>query len=461
MKQVVIGIQRDTQGGLAARLLRGTANWPGALDLFPIQLTSLPDCDTNSNVMSYGQAVYQALSQQPAIAQEFARLAASPPTNDDALQFRIETPDAEEIRWETLCRPQGGFLAVNPGRRISRLAAASVLPTGPGARRFVPPLLFTGFLSAVGIPVGQELREICRQLEVAAAAGLPLAARLHIADQQLLGTPMPSNVELLPMPASADQLKAELKGRPPQFLHFFCHGGINLGVSTLDLATILDQDEFDATREKRSSIRLAVDELAMTLEGLQSVWLTVLNSCSGAAASRQFNSMAYRLAEQGSPVAVGWNEPVNGLDATHLTQSFYREVFNLVQRALRTAGPDDAAEIDLGPAILPVRQRFLELYGQAPPEAFGRWSMPVLYECAEPLRVQSVVDENMRARVNTVASALQAMPATTPLEVRQQVLQLLERDPVVPAPLRPDLFGMIPAPPSANEAAPAPEEHNG
>lgn len=443
MSAVVIGIQRDTQGGLWAQLLHGPTAWPEALSLAPVHLPSLPNCDTSANVTAYGQAVYNALCAQPAIARELTRLTATPPIQADALQFRISAPEAEAYRWETLCSAAGGFLAVNPGRRVSRLTAPRVLPGGVDARRFVPPLRFTAFLSAIGVEARKELETICDQLSAATANGLPFDARIFVGESNLLGAAASPGVALLPMPPSADLLKAELKARPPQFLHFFCHGAVNFGSSALEMATLADWMQFAGGDGTRSSIKLTVEELALTLEGLEATWLTVLNSCKAAQSVARLNSMAYRLAERGSAFAVGWNEPVGDDDASHLSGVFYREVFGITAAALGQSA-NEGVEVDLSPAILPVRQNFLNMYSATPPEAFGRWSVPVLYESSDRLRVQGVDNEPQRARINFVAGALREMPEGTPPDVREQVLALLKIPPEVPPELWPDLQGRMP-----------------
>ena len=441
MSSVVIAIQRDaTSDGLAARLFRAPNNHPGGTDPSLLHLPiPMPACDTGDNVTAYGQAVFAALVNHQAIAFEIRRIAMMPPATADAIQFRIETPLAERVRWETLCPPPPGqFLAVAPGCRITRLVS-NLTDGGIGVRTYTLPLKLLAFVSAVGIPAEAELEEILGQVRAARARGLPLEAQIYLGEQNLLirkRALAEPGLALLPMPPSADAMKAEIKCQEFQFLHLFGHGATRLGVSTLEFGTIGD----NLTGETSGSVRLVIDELVAALEIQKSSWLTVLNSCSGAESFPQLNSMAFKIAERGSPVAVGMNEPIDAADATHFTRTFYREVFAITQAALQEAG-DGVARLDLSPAIVPVRQRFHELYADEPPEAFGRWSLPVLYENPMSLQVRPLIDIEMKARVDTVAALLRSLPSTTPEEVRDQVLAVLDKAPAVPQPQRPDRQG--------------------
>lgn len=440
MTSVVIAIQRDpASDGLAARLFRAPNNFPGATDPALLQLpASMPSCDTGANVAAYGQAVFAALSNHPAIAFEIQRVALMPPASADGLQFRIETPLAERIRWETLCRPVSQFLAVAPGCRITRLVS-NLTDGGNGVRTYTLPLRLLAFVSAVGISARAELDEIVGQVTAARAAGLQIEAQIHLGEQALLAekrTTTGAGIDLLPMPSSADAMKAEIKCQDFQFLHLFGHGAARLGVSTLEFGTIAD----NLTGAPTGSVKLVVDELVAALEVQRSSWLTVLNSCSGAEAFPQLNSMAFKIAERGSPFAVGMNEPIDAGDATHFTRTFYREVLAITRAAL-TAGTGGVAHLDLSPAIVPVRQRFHELYANDPPEAFGRWSLPVLYENPASLQVRPLVDLEMKARVDTIAEALRSLPSLTPDAVRDQMLAILDKAPAVPLSMRPDRQG--------------------
>jgi hypothetical protein len=440
VSSIVIAIQRDTTSdGLAARLYRAPNNYPGGMDPSLLNLpVPMPACDTGANVTAYGQAIFAALSTHQAIAFEIQRLAMMPAATADALQFRIETPLAERVRWETLCRPANQFLAVAPGCRITRLVS-NIADGGVGVRTYTLPLKLMAFVSALGISARAELEELVGQVRTARARGLPVEAQIYLGEQALLNEKMAASepgFSFLPMPSSADAMKAEIKCQEFQFLHLFGHGATRLGLSTLEFGTITDNLRGVAT----GSVKLVIDELVTALEVQKSTWLTVLNSCSGAEAFPQLNSMAFKIAERGSPVAVGMNEPIDAADATRFTRTFYREVLVIVQAALEGSG-DGMASLDLTPAIVPVRQRFYEMYVEEPPEAFGRWSLPVLYENPASLQVRPLMDMQMKARVDTVAEALRNLPPTTPDTVRDQVLAILDRAPAVPAALRPDRQG--------------------
>ncbi len=146
-----------------------------------------------------------------------------------------------------------------------------------------------------------------------------------------------------------------------------------------------------------------------------------------------------------------YRKPIESGRAPELLATLRRRVAPLMRR--RTKGDvltelppktEQTVEVDLSPAILPVRQNFLNMYSATPPEAFGRWSVPVLYESSDRLRVQGVDNEPQRARINFVAGALREMPEGTPPDVREQVLALLKIPPEVPPELWPDLQGRMP-----------------
>lgn len=444
MSSVIIAIQRSPIGdGLTARLFSAPNNHPGGMDPSLLNLPApMPDCDTGDNVKAYGRALFAALSSHDAIGFEIRRVAMMPAPGADALQFRIETPLAERIRWETLCRPETQFLAVAPGCRITRLIS-NIATGGMGARTYTLPLKLMAFVSAIGISAKPELDEIIARVTAARGDGLDIVAKVYLGSQALLDehrAAPTAGFTFLPMPASADEMKAEIKCQEFQFLHLFGHGTNRAGVSSLEFATIVDT----LTDAETGSVKLVIDELVSALEVQKSSWLTVLNSCSGAEAFPQLNSMAFKIAERGSPVAVGMNEPIDAADATQFTRTFYREVLRIVQDALSASG-GEAASIDLSPAIVPVRQLFHQMYELAPPNAFGRWSLPVFYENPASLQVRNLVDQTMKARVDTVAMALRSLPTGTPDAARDEILALLDKAPAVPLALRPDRHGGFPS----------------
>ena len=99
--------------------------------------------------------------------------------------------------------------------------------------------------------------------------------------------------------------------------------------------------------------------------------------------------MAYRLVvDGGCPAAVGMNEPIQASDATTFSQAFYSCLFDLLRNTLQpAAGP---VELDFTPALVAVRRALHDLYVANPPDAFGRWSLPVLYVSREGLKVQMI-----------------------------------------------------------------------
>jgi hypothetical protein len=223
-------------------------------------------------------------------------------------------------------------------------------------------------------------------------------------------------------------------------VHFFCHGVECLGVQGLSLATINDHDVNEATgNADASSIFLSVTALSEAVKLNSSIWVTVLNSCSGGMPIRQLFSMALDVAKKGCPYTVGMAEPIDTDAATRFSEAFYGELFRIVKSRL-PAGVTGAVEMDLAPAVIPAR-KIIHDHCNVTQNNFGRWLLPLLYEAAEqPLVVLSLPPE-LAGRIQDVARSLRQMNPDTPLVVRDQILALLDKPPPVPAEFRPNRFG--------------------
>src|SRR5713101_372527 len=429
-REAIVAIRPDAAGGLFAYLDSASVNYDDAEVLFPLQLDAmaLPRLDTSVNVEAYGRTLRQALSRHPAIQQELIQIFGTVQPDRATLQFLIRTPHGERVRWETLCDEPARFLAMTDVCTISRVTSARV---APGFRALTYPLRMAAFLSAAGISAAAEFREICRQVTTARANGLKLECTVYLGEQDLLddaqkqiGKEEFSGIHVAPIPPNSVDIGELLKGAPIQFLHFFCHGIESAGVQALSLATISDHDKNGGNNKAAGgSITLSVDRLSEALALNRTVWIAVFNSCSGANVLQQLHSMALTVAKKGCPYTVGMAEPIESTDATRFSEAFYGELFSIVRKNLTVDVGSAPVMLDLAPAVVPARKKFHELYLHHPPDAFGRWSLPVLYQKnSQPLMVQAI-DPVMAKRIQEVARTLQILPADTPIELRDKILE--------------------------------------
>ncbi|HVQ08213.1 MAG TPA: CHAT domain-containing protein [Allosphingosinicella sp.] len=446
----VVTLQEDSNGNLLGQLSKASPNFKGAIILRNLEIDLgqfPPKFDTRERAADYGRKIRAALFKHPAIGQAIDAVYMAHPQEPARLMFEIMTPTAESLRWETLCDDNDKFAAIDFACRVGRVASNSAAHDG-ALQTFSWPLRMVAFLSAAGISAKHELKEILATVEAISKKKLKIECTIYLGEQQLLDQLQDEiarkkrpGITALPMPDSSTKIEAILTENPPHILHFFCHGISSAGVQHLEFATINDWDLGGAT----GSSRLAIDRM-IRLEALTHCWLTVLNCCEGAGAAEQTYSMAYQIVVFGGcPTAVGMNEPIAASDATAFSLAFYTKLFEILQAELGGAARKPT-KLDFTPAIVAVRTALHELYETQPPEAFGRWSLPVLYVATKGLEVQRIqVDEEMQKemqkRIDLVAKYLHDMPADTPDDLRDRVLAMLDQNPAVPKALRPDRFG--------------------
>jgi hypothetical protein len=450
MRQIVVTIMGRADNARLAAYLDSDSTHPKAKDYCPIalDLNGMPPLDTSENVTAYGTAVCDALSYHPAIQHELNGIFGLALPDRSTVKFLIKTPDAELFRWETLYSDEPKrFLAMSDVHSISRVTPARV---GPSVRGFNYPLRMAAFLSAAGIEAKTEFEKICGQVK---QANLNLECTAYLGEQQLLddvrrrianGDLKDKGIVAEPIPPSGIEIGKLLRNAPVQFLHFFCHGIVGAGVEGLSLATINDHDKNNFSgNAAAASIFLTSDALSEALAINKSIWITVLNCCSGAQVIRQLHSIALNVAMKGCPYTVGMAEPIEVTEATAFSEAFYGELFAIVTKGLAQGADAGSIKLDLSPAVIPARKIIHELCRDKP-NAFGRWLLPLLYERSlQPLVVQAI-DPAMADRIQEVARTLRAMPSDdTPvtIEVRDKILQILDEEPVVPMNLRPSRYG--------------------
>ena len=426
----------------------------GAMGRFaPLELDrrALPPLDSPANVQAYGATLTGALCSHQAVGAELQQIFGTMPPDQACLQFEIGVPEAEALRWETLCdaaSAPGRFLALHGICSMKRIATGGGT-RDPGLRTFSGPIRMSAFLSAVGATAREEFRVIAQAVAAARATGLEVEARVYLGEEDLLQDPgdpfpggaVPPGVEVRPIPPSALALQQQLRGDQPHLLHFFCHGHAEqgpeeAGVQRVELASISDHDAHSLTG-RPGSVHLSIERLVEELAAEDTVWLTVLNSCSGGRPVQRLHSMAAALAKAASPVAIGMAEPIRDSDATRFAEVFYREAFELIRQATMELKEGETSTIDLAPAVGHARVELHHSYKNDGPPG---WCLPILYQHAGPLKVARL-DPLMGKRVKLVAEALRSQPMTTPIEIRLQLLEVLDKAPAVPAAVRPDRYG--------------------
>jgi hypothetical protein len=452
IRDAVVEITDLPDDSIAARLFRcrvdhNVINPPDARKFIPIQLdpTALPPLDTSAHVVQYGNMIWAALATHPAIKDELVQFFEAP--HRTMLQFWIESQKGECFRWETLCgSPPFSFLALRDRCTVTRLV--DVNSEGSDVRAFGDTLRMAALLSPIKISAKDEFAGLVDQIKAARDAKLNVECTVYLGEQELLNDANDKisrgelpGIRVAPIPFDIVDLEQTLRKNPVELLHFFCHGLTGVGLHGLALATISDNE----VEREQGSVVITIERLNQILDKTRATWVTVLNVCNGAKAVPDLQSMAFNLARSGSPIAVGMAEPVSGTDATIFSKAFYEELFRILGTKLVGAAADTAVSLDLTPALINARQMVFNNYQLAPPEAYGRWALPLLYERVDPLTVQVVppVDEEMRIRINAVAGALKSLPDGTPDKMRDDLLGLLDKAPKVPMSLRPNRFGVM------------------
>lgn len=433
--------------GLQLRLVKGGVDYPDAPVYVSFRPTEagLPPLSSRANVVKYAKAITAALGRHKAVKKELEQIFCTASPEHAELEFFITAPEGEKYRWETLLSKPDNFLALSGSCSMKRIAWAST--AAPALRVYAWPIQLTAFLSASGVSAADEFRAVTDSVGEARKQGLRIDACIYLGEEALLNQARSairrrklSGVHVAPMPDTAVGIEKILKAKPPQILHCYCHGYAEAGVELLEFASINDHD----TEARAGSINFSAERLFETLRASDTTWLTVLNSCSGAAAVPQMFSMAAGLAKSSSPVAIGMAEPLRSDDASLFSSAFYRSALSILANNIKSLQIGGITMIELAPAVDEARKALHEDGDlKSDPTDFGRWSLPVLYQREGPLMVGCAEDEAMCQRILTVSRALRQMTARTPPEVRATVLALLDKSPAVPQALRPDQFGVF------------------
>lgn len=432
------------EGHVVFRLSEANEHLGDTLDFarLDIDCSGLPALTTREGVCDYGSRLTQALCSHQAVKRELDFFFKGVDPDRASLQFCIGTSDGERYRWETLyTAPE--FLAVKGHCSLKR-----IIPSGlhgvPAPRHYHGPIRMAAFLSPAGVSSAAEFEAIAGAVQAAAAQGTDLALTVFVGEKALLdkigeriARGALKGVSARPMPGSTAALEKILKDEPVQLLHFFCHGHLQDGIRFLRFATI--SDHMDKVAE--GSVDLSIDRLR-EIQGLQgTVWMTVLNSCSGAQEVPGLYSMAATLARSASPVTIGMAEQVHATDATMFASAFYPNALRIIGKATENKAQHESATIDLGPAVGAARRAMYQAAQAGEQEGFRRWCLPVMYQREAGLTVVSTPDPAMMERIETVAKFLRMLPGDAPKGLREKVIGVLAEAPAVPPVLWPNLYG--------------------
>lgn len=328
----------------------------------------------DDEVRRAGERLYRGLAGHPDLDLALGQAKGDAPGSRRPLYVWLRAgANAEQIPWEALCLPDGTFMGLDPRWSIARMVKPRV--GDPGARPFAPPLRMAVMLSCWDIPADQEWAEL-----EAAVRATPLAVELLVfaGEPELQGTIANSGlsvqVEGVPEPERADELKRQIAAFRPHVVHFFCHGSTNQGPH-LELASTADWLRGSAD----TSLFLEADAVGELSDQIERAWLVVLNCCEGAALSDQLQSLARNLVfDAGFPAVVGMREPILSADATSFSRVFFRALFDAVQACMNSGG----GELDWTALLVDPRRTLVQRAGGVfGVTAQGRreWTLPVLY----------------------------------------------------------------------------------
>lgn len=424
--------------------------------------SGLPPLDDG---LQYGTTLVQGLRQHPAVATLLNRAFGATSSQPHTLALLVRAGEGRQIRWEALRDDQGKFVALDGrcpiGRVTRRLSGAP-----NAAHAFEPPLRILAYLSGIGLDMQAEWDALSAKVSQAHADGQPVRATVHIGPPALRDQARREceagahpGVIVRAMPEAAFELEQQIQRERPHVLHFFCHGQGGMGASFLELATAQDY-----AVNRPGSVVLDTDTLA-GMAALRDAWLVILNCCEGAQGDTEIESMAERLVAQTGTRAIGMLEPVASGEASLFSAALYPELFRLLDGVLRMPLGALPQYVDLTPALSVPRRALSKLDPPLRPGA--RWTLPVLYQDLHLLEVVRSTGAGgngaaapspaatlppapaisaddwrvLRAKAETVAGLLAALPPDTPESARDRMLALLDEPPRVPEALRPDRWG--------------------
>jgi hypothetical protein len=298
--------------------------------------------------------------------------------------IHIDTPDAEELPWETLWEIQRNFMTLDPQGRWPIARLASPAKRAQPLERIIGRELRVAVVLAAARESGiNEWQSISTTLTGFAGPVDVLAlvseedAKTRIAADVMIkadhGTKRRVESDFV---GDSTTLMARLRTHVPNIIHFFCHGIADVRPQ-LELETRSDR----RAKKDRGSITLDIGMLA-ELARLGSLWLVVLNCCQGAKTTPQLHSLARDLVAMGVPAVVAMRESVEVNDAHLFAQHFYASL--LPQIKVIFDGRKHQTSPVLFPELVWIRavheaRRQLSIAINRVADSSAEWTYPVLY----------------------------------------------------------------------------------
>lgn len=412
-------------------------------------------------VGSFGKSLFDWL----ALHQVIARQLAAAQQNGCLLTVDDRAPSAQSLPWEAMQDGLGNFVALRSSPLFSRIYVPRRSPKEV-ERTFRPPLRVLAVIAAAGAQGDGSVLSGLPELEALLAGlgggGAGFALRVLGADDDVrarveaLADPRVTFKEL----AGYATLEGELAAQKPDVLHFFCHGfaGDEATPPHLELATRTDQ----LAKKERGSILLAGEDLVPLLEAQPQLWMVVLNSCLGAAATESTSLARELIGGADLPAVVAMREAVERRDAHLFAEELMREVQKVVAEVVAEQPPKTLEWARVLPAVRARLVRERGNGGLAKAKDLREWTLPVLYVHRDDFRIVKVLLETLTPEVETESAKLSGqieklqalrgeMAALLPPEKLQELDTHL-------ATLRAELAqleGKGPAAPPAPEPAPA------
>lgn len=360
------------------------------------------------NFISTHLGTLQAI--QPAI-QSAVSASANNPKHREVIAFELNSRQAEDVPWETLCA-SGDFLALN---QLSP-AVARIVPMGVGTTRdrdFLPPLRILLVFAAAEVPALDEWKAFHSALQTVTCRVVVqvLAAESEVR-AAVAAAAVPLNVTIQ-VQALADlpTLKLALQARP-HLTHFFCHGQTE-PMPLLRLAT--PADWFKGPGQE--SIVLRPVDLTEDRSFVDNSWLVSLSSCETAMHNSQSLSFVRELVRLGFPAVLGMRERVTPKLAQAFVGEFYQQVLAIASSLV--AAPPTPVEMEWALALRRPRDTVCRIHGNGNPLASmscKEWTLPALYIRRAPLFIR-----------NTVPVAAVPAPAVADPTLTPEQTQLLGR----------------------------------
>lgn len=332
-----------------------------------------------------GKELWKALESDDRVREQLTFLFG----DGGALFIADVSAESQALPWETLCRPDGRFVALEAklalGRTVARVEAKKLR-----SYTYDSPLRVLAVLAAAGGAAKDTAIEEWTSLSTALFADPEIECDLRVIG---CDADVKTAVEAFDQPAvadgatprfqflDADKIKKAVKSFQPHILHFFCHGFVE-PEPTLEFATRRDQ----ALASDRGSETLNAEELADVVDIDHSLWLVNLNCCLGAAATDSSQPLAREIVREGVPAVTAMQEPIDRRDAHLFSRSFYQSFLGQIKAALDQPAPH---RLSVPEALREPRKDLHDSHKaqHGPPANCKEWSLPVVYVHYEPFEL--------------------------------------------------------------------------